>query len=184
MYAGRQHRLVMKSVDRLRAANPRIDLFIVSAGYGLLTEQQRIVPYEARFSRASRRTTLRRARQLHIRTDLQDRLRMYAVAIFLLSDAYLAAIEAPLDVAPLEVYLASPHCELRGERVIHVPVGAHEARLLGDSSRTAKATLFARFADAVLKQGWVDALASLRSGALIGDQPLQAIIQQPPLIAV
>ena len=175
-YSGRQHRAVVRSVDRLRAAGATVDLVIVSAGYGIVDEHQSIVPYDARFAGLSKTVSLRRARQLGTNAALRTRLPAYDVALFLLSDAYLSAIEAPFAAAPLELYLASSHCTLHGTGVVHIPVGVEAARRLGDASRTAKGTLFSRFTDAILTRGWPRALADLRSGALLEQSALSPML--------
>ncbi len=49
MYRGRQHTLTMQGISAARAAGIGVDLWILSAGYGLIPEHRVIVPYEATF---------------------------------------------------------------------------------------------------------------------------------------
>ena len=50
MYIGDQHTLVMQGINAARAAGINIELWILSAGYGLIPEHRVIVPYEATFN--------------------------------------------------------------------------------------------------------------------------------------
>src|ERR1700676_937960 len=51
LYPGWQHRYMMTGVDaiRHRFGTPACSVKIISAGYGLIDEEQRLVPYEATF---------------------------------------------------------------------------------------------------------------------------------------
>lgn len=50
MYTGSQHLALMKGITEYRQHGGEIDLCIISAGYGLLNEDARIVPYEVTFN--------------------------------------------------------------------------------------------------------------------------------------
>jgi len=57
LYAGDQHRYVMTAIGLLRNrfGADAVRLWIVSAGYGLVTERQQLIPYEATFNTMSAR---------------------------------------------------------------------------------------------------------------------------------
>lgn len=50
MYTGQQHTLTMKGISAARAAGIDIELWILSAGYGLIPGHRVIAPYEATFN--------------------------------------------------------------------------------------------------------------------------------------
>jgi hypothetical protein len=171
LYGGAHHSTVKGAVCRLRRLLPRtrVDVAIVSAGYGVLGEHDPVIPYEATFAGLPRGEAVRRGRELGIRPELARRLATAEVALFLLGEDYLAAIEAPLASAPTELYLASAAAHLDGPGVIKVPAGRVEARRLGVAPRMVKAALFARFVEAVADDGWLAALGRLVAGDLVPD---------------
>lgn len=168
LYIGRHHILILKAVDRLRSAFPdtKIELLIISGGYGVLGEQELVVPYEATFSGLPRAEINQRALELGIHARLSAKLHNSSVAIFLLSETYLKAIEAPLVVAKQEIYLAVPNPPLDGNGVIHIATGRAQAERLGVAPRMLKAVLFDRFVDEITRNGWTVALDNLVKGTV------------------
>ena len=105
MYTGNQHARLMAGVEELRASGSNVDVFIVSAGYGLLEGNQEIVPYECSFSNmkaqeiedwASKREIPQNVRRLIENAD-------YDLLLVLLGDDYLRALQLTDDV-----YFGSP----------------------------------------------------------------------------
>jgi hypothetical protein len=158
----------MRAVQRLRVGLPaaRIDVAIVSAGFGLVGENDLLSPYDATFVGMSSTEAIQRGRTLAIRSALAQLLPAYEDAIFLLGREYLAAIEAPLATAKREVYLTAQETRLTGPGVVSVPTSKKEALLLGVAPRLAKAEAFARLADAAVAVGWTAAVDRLRRGDL------------------
>jgi hypothetical protein len=94
LYAGEQHRRLMRGVQCFRAASPgyELDLKILSAGHGLVDGAQRLSPYEASFSGLSLAEIDRRAEALGIpRRCSQLLTRPYALILLLLGDDYARA---------------------------------------------------------------------------------------------
>lgn len=94
MYTGRQHRLMMDGLQRLRASslNANFDLAIVSAGYGLLREAEEIAPYDITFK--GKRTSWIRERglALDIPASVHALVAKYQVVFYLLGNEYLKSI--------------------------------------------------------------------------------------------
>lgn len=141
-------------------------LTIVSAGYGVVHETEWLVPYDSTFVGLTRAAIRDRAERLRIRETLCEDLSGFDVALFLLGKAYLEAIDAPLAIAPLEVYFAPPAMRITGTGVIHIAAGAREARYLHSNTRMVKVALFERLIDLVLRDGWDAALIALMLGDL------------------
>lgn len=178
MYVGQHHRAVLGAVDRLRRAWPtaRIDVAIVSAGYGLIDEREFVVPYNATFAGLAMPVAMERARRLGIRSALKHRLADFEVGVFLLSERYLAVLEPPFEGAPQELYFAPPGRRLAGKGVLHIAAGSRESRALGVAPRMVKAALFQRFVVAALGRGWAEALQMAQEGEQLAsriERPMQ-----------
>ena len=101
MYTGLQHLRLMEGIKSLRDkfGNSVVDLFIVSAGYGLIPENKMVVPYEVTFNTMNGTGILSWSKKLHIHQDLNQLIAQYDLVIFLLGDKYLKAIELPFESA-------------------------------------------------------------------------------------
>lgn len=97
MYTGMQHLRLMEGMEKLREhfSEYIVDLDIVSAGYGLINESERIVPYEVTFNSMKSSELVEWSKKLKIHQDLQMRIRDYDLVIFLLGDKYLRALQLP-----------------------------------------------------------------------------------------
>jgi hypothetical protein len=98
MYTGSQHLALMNGIKEYRSKGGGIDLCIISAGYGLLSEETLIVPYEVTFNTMDSFAIKRWARQLKITQNLQEKIENYDLIFFLLGDKYLQAVEWPLNL--------------------------------------------------------------------------------------
>lgn len=92
LYAGQQHVRLMRGVRALRGAGATVDLWIVSAGYGLVEGSRPIAPYEATFVGMTDAAAWARDLEVanHVRTVLA---RDVDGALVLLGDDYLAACD-------------------------------------------------------------------------------------------
>ena len=97
LYAGEQHRRLMRGVNRFRRAFPAIqlDLSILSAGHGLVEAAALIGPYDATFSGVGSKRLTEEAQRLRIPGDLAQRLNQpYKLGLLLLGTDYLRAATA------------------------------------------------------------------------------------------
>ncbi|MGY5853289.1 MAG: hypothetical protein RTU92_06975 [Candidatus Thorarchaeota archaeon] len=70
MYLGNQSQELVKGVDILRSIRDvEVHLFIVSAGFGLLEEDEKVPPYECSFTGMKKSEIKSRSQQLSIPTD-------------------------------------------------------------------------------------------------------------------
>lgn len=99
MYTGMQHLRLMEGISELRKAfgDEIIDLYIVSAGYGLISEEREVVPYEVTFNTMNSAAISSWSTQLKIHKDLNELIPKYDLVFFLLGDKYLKAINLPLE---------------------------------------------------------------------------------------
>jgi hypothetical protein len=134
LYLGRQHRAMVCAVDEFRSVRRDlvVHLHIVSAGHGLLAEDDRLGPYEATLG-GSRTDQLARGAQLGLPGAvrvLSGSARYFIVA---LSSAYLAACQLPSPALTNAVYVAGAALKTTGAPVI--AAGRVEARRFGKAER-------------------------------------------------
>jgi hypothetical protein len=99
MYTGMQHLRLMEGIKSLRSKfnNNIVDLAIVSAGYGLLNENDMIVPYEVTFNEMNNNELIEWSNHLEINEKLSQLVKEYDLVFFLLGDTYLRSLRLPLD---------------------------------------------------------------------------------------
>lgn len=98
MYTGRQHLALMNGLELYRSHGKTIDLFILSAGYGWLKEDEHIVPYEVTFNTMKSSELKKWSNHLQISSRLQELIDPYDLVFFLLGNKYLQAINWPIRV--------------------------------------------------------------------------------------
>lgn len=116
MYTGKQHNRLMEGVEMLRKQFGRdfIDVSIVSAGYGLIDEDQVIVPYEVTFNDMNAKEIVEWAANLNINHSVTQKIKDYDLVIFLLGDKYLKSVSLPLkETIPGQkiIFLSSKNSE-------------------------------------------------------------------------
>lgn len=99
MYTGMQHLQLMEGINTLREKFGRevVDLYIVSAGYGLIHEDKVIAPYNITFSTMDSGRASNWSKYIKIPQDLADLIPYYHLVFFLLGDKYLKAINLPIE---------------------------------------------------------------------------------------
>lgn len=98
LYSGQQHLRLMRGVEAFRSAypsngtGPSLDLQILSAGYGLVSGDKEIAPYEATFQGMKSKELEAWASQLQVAASLRRSLdQPYDMGLVLLGDSYLKA---------------------------------------------------------------------------------------------
>jgi hypothetical protein len=97
MYTGTQHLQVMEGVEKLRRSfgTQVVNVVIVSAGYGLILENEEIVPYEVTFQNMNNSEIDQWADTLEIHTQLESTISNYDLVFFLLGANYLRSLALP-----------------------------------------------------------------------------------------
>ena len=98
MYTGMQHLRLMEGVKVLRDkyGSNIVDVSIVSAGYGLISENKEIVPYGVTFNTMSPKEIINWSRMLGINEAISAAIQGYDLILFL-GDKYLRALELPIQ---------------------------------------------------------------------------------------
>ena len=136
LYTGMQHLRLMEGVTQLRESfgEEIIDMYIVSAGYGLISEKKEVVPYEVTFNSMNGTAISDWSKQLGIHNDLNDLIPKYDLVFFLLGDKYLKAVNLPLESARIDqklLVLASSTSKKKIPSTLpyfFIEVGQEEAR--------------------------------------------------------
>lgn len=98
MYAGEQHLLVMDGIRLLREAfGPEsVDLAILSAGYGLISEEREIAPYAVTFKTMKVGEIDEWGRFLGVRQAFKNKIKDYDLIFILLGEHYLRSLKLPV----------------------------------------------------------------------------------------
>jgi hypothetical protein len=148
LYIGWQHRYMMNGVRAIRErfGAPACCVKIISAGYGLVDEDQPLVPYEATFQKQRAAWIRARAEALGIPQAVRNSCLGHDLAVFLLGKEYLHSTDLP--IAPqnnqrLVFFTSNVDFEFHPDTVI-VPAGRKETRF-GAGLVALKGKMFERF---------------------------------------
>lgn len=172
MYTGEQHVKLMNGVSRLRRMYGAkvVNVWIVSAGYGLIPEDRIIAPYNATFRGMSKPEIHSWARHLHLPERVRSVVRDRSLVFFLLGNDYLEALQPPLEPSARQrfVFFASRSAfkSLRRPGVTLVPAGTPESSQYGAGNTALKGRMFELLAAALAKEG-----ASLYDAIRADDTP-------------
>ena len=101
MYNGEQHKYIMKGINILRKERPdiQLDLYIVSAGYGVIPGNKYILPYECTFSDMNIKELNEWSLFLNIHSDIKNILEYeYDLILISLGEPYLKACNLNNDI--------------------------------------------------------------------------------------
>jgi hypothetical protein len=134
LYTGRQQGYVEDAVRTLRREGHSVERYYVSAGFGLVDEEQRLPPYEVTFSSMNVGEIRERSRQLRIQKDVEQVLEesTYDVVFFTLGNDYYTSIDIDQMVQriPVDRIGVVFNRELAGEQyenIVSVPARTDDA---------------------------------------------------------
>jgi hypothetical protein len=147
MYLGRQHMQMMDGVRLLRSTfgSAACDVAILSAGYGLISENRAIGPYDITFQDIPKPLIKARGEKLEIPDAIRKQVAGYPIVFFLLGDDYLRSAQPPLIPSAKQRFVAFGSPKLRvapGADVIVIPSAQPEAAQFGDGVVTLKGRMF------------------------------------------
>jgi hypothetical protein len=153
MYKGRQHTLMMDGVRRLRNSFSKasFDVSIVSAGYGLVSEDKAIAPYNITFKGKGVTWVREQGALLKIPEALSLLIPQYEVVFFLLGKEYLTSIGKPPVPARGQKYVyfgtGVERNSSESDRMMAIPAAQKEATHYKGAGVTAiKGRMFDLFA--------------------------------------
>lgn len=136
LYTGQQHVRLLRGIREARQLAPwlQVDLHIVSAGYGLVSGQVQLPPYEVTFSSMSKSGIKQWASELGIPGAFRDLVaKPYDLIVLLLGDKYLCACQLDSSIefgGPTLAFSSSSASSILGTipKVTAVPVTAADSR--------------------------------------------------------
>jgi hypothetical protein len=160
MYTGMQHLQVMEGIEILRSYSKKlvVDLAILSAGYGLISEDKKIAPYAVTFNDMKARDLDEWARFLDIHSVFEQKIASYDLIFVLLGEKYLRSLSLPIlchDQQTL-IFLAShssqKYIKEISAKTFVLPLNNAEAKQYSYGLVGLKGYLFKQFAIAVTKE--------------------------------
>lgn len=99
LYTGKQHTFLMNGIYEYREKEQNVDVAVLSAGFGILDEDEMVVPYEVTFNNMTGAQIQAWSNNLEITQSLERRIqeKEYDLIFFLLGDKYLQAISWPIQ---------------------------------------------------------------------------------------
>src|SRR6266568_1098554 len=158
LYRGRQHLQLMQGVELLRQTfgHTVVDVKIISAGFGLVSEEQPLPPYNATFADLPSSKILAISQRLCIPQKINHLMsNSYDCAFFLLGDSYLLSIGLPFFQKPNFpcLFLAGPSSHKRVPRrspYYFVRVGQDDSIAFSYNLVGLKGQLFKLFAEQII----------------------------------
>ncbi|HTR24856.1 MAG TPA: hypothetical protein VMI10_12830 [Terriglobales bacterium] len=149
LYTGWQHCYMIKGVNAIRRTFglTACAVKIISAGYGLVSEDRSLVPYEATFQHKRSAWIKERAQRLGIPQALRQAIRDFEAVVFLLGKEYLLSTHLPLESGDTQrhIFLTSnTNLPFHPSSTI-VPAGLEETRF-GAGVVALKGKMFELFA--------------------------------------
>lgn len=98
MYTGMQHLQIMEGVEILRSCSENlvVDVAILSAGYGLISEDKEIAPYSVTFNDMKAKDLDEWAKFLNIHSAFESKIAADDLIFVLLGEKYLRSLSLPV----------------------------------------------------------------------------------------
>jgi Queuine tRNA-ribosyltransferase len=160
MYIGLQHLRVMEGIQLLRNSLGKhsVELAILSAGYGFISENQRIAPYEATFSGMKSEQVDKWGQSLELNKNFESLIQDYELVFVLLGNSYLRALSLPVRTFPGQTFIyltsksSSQYVPPTDAKTGLMYLSNAEAKHYGYGLVGLKGYLFKRFAEVAARQ--------------------------------
>ena len=154
LYTGRQQKYVGDAVDSLRANGHTVGRYFISAGFGLVAENEELPPYNVTFADMTASEIDSRAEVLGLTEQTQDVIsaEAYDIVFFALGSDYYRALNLPetLSAVPEETIGVTFNQEELADQydnVTSVPARTEQAKEHGTIVVALKGTYLKNFAD-------------------------------------
>lgn len=135
LYAGRQQRYISEAVDSLRANNHTVDRYFISAGFGLIEENEELPPYEVTFTDMNDSEIESRSASLKISEQICEAItsNSYDIVFLALGSDYYQALDlsevlAVLPENTLGVTFNQEEDTEQYENIISIPARTEQAK--------------------------------------------------------
>ncbi len=154
LYAGRQQKYVGNAVDSLRANGHNVDRYFISAGFGLVAENEELPPYNVTFADMTAAEIESRANILELTEQTRDVIssKPYNLIFFVLGSDYYRALNLPdaLSAIPDKTICVTFNQEEVADQysnVISIPARTEQAKEHGTIVVALKGIYLKNFAD-------------------------------------
>lgn len=153
LYAGRQQSYITEAVDKLRGAGDTVDRYFISAGFGLVAEDDLLPPYNVTFADYTPEEIERRASKLDIESDIVDLLSGdYDLVFFTLGSDYYRSmnLSAILEATPSDTWIVCFNCQSHTEgfaNAMSIPARTEQAKEHGTIVVALKGKYLQNFAE-------------------------------------
>ncbi|QWC20739.1 DUF6884 domain-containing protein [Halorubrum sp. 2020YC2] len=156
LYDGKQQRRITEAIHALTTKGHSVERFFVSAGFGLVNEDQRLPPYEATFNSMSQAEIAEREERFQLTQRLRELIDTggFDVVFLALGAKYYDTIDLNglLSSTPVEttvVLFNQEGMEERYEQAISVPARTEEGKKFGSTVVGLKGTYLKNFSAAL-----------------------------------
>lgn len=167
LYTGRQQRFVTEAIEQLADAGEKVERYFVSAGFGLVPEEEVLPAYNVRFRNKGHART--RGRKLSLPDTVSKKVgsESYDVVFLPLGATYYGAIdlERAVEEAPDDAYVVVfNNDDLAGEHsnVISLVANTETGSKYGGGAIGIKGTYLKNFAANIAAGATVDDLADIK----------------------
>ncbi len=163
IYTGQQHQHLMEGLKQFRTCYGKsvIDLAIISAKYGLLSEKKVIEPYNLTFSGLKNGDLLQRSNSLKIHEHVETLIVDYELVFFLLGKKYVQVLQLPFqarDPVTQIFLLGDTHKKIIVEHdlsnIHFVPAGKSLRHKLHTNFTALKGVVFKKLCEAACRDGF------------------------------
>ncbi len=152
LYDGKQQRRITEAVHALTTKGHNVERFFISAGFGLVNEDQRLPPYEATFNSMSQAEIAEREERFQLTQRLRELINTgsFDIVFLALGAKYYDTIDLNglLSSTPVEttvVLFNQEDLEGKYEQAISVPARTEEGKKFGSAVIGLKGTYLKNF---------------------------------------
>lgn len=156
LYTGKQQKRITEAVHALSRSGHTVERCFISAGFGFVTANQRLPPYDASFNSMSKQEVTERAESFELTQELREFVNTESADIVFLAlgSAYYDTIDLHgfLSTVPVEttvVLFNQENAEKPYEHAISVPARTAEGRQFGSTVIGLKGTYLKNFSAAI-----------------------------------
>lgn len=155
LYAGRQQELISQAAERLRNAGNTVDRVFISAGFGVVDEDELVPAYDVTFSGRPEAEVIERSQLLDIQSSIEELITViegYDIVFFALGQDYYICLDLPELLSVLDdstyIVLFNQHLNAAySDQIISISARNEEARENGATVIALKGQFIRNFAE-------------------------------------
>ncbi|GAB3038759.1 hypothetical protein [Natronobiforma cellulositropha] len=173
LYTGRQQGYVGEAVESLRAGGHTVDRYFISAGFGLVDENEELPPYNVTFADMTATEIDSRASLLQIPEQTREAVtsEAYDIVFFPLGSDYYRAVDIAsvifaLPTETIAVTFNQEDLATRSDNVVSVPARTEQAKEHGEIVVALKGVYLKNFAENLAQNVTITSLEDVTEACL------------------